>query len=139
MAGEAPLMRWNDRVPNCINCGSDASERRPRGYCSRCFSDAERLRQIERWDPSDSTTWIGGAYRGYKLPMSGEEYIARCRGILERRLAHRLHVEQVRRAEEEIDGLALEYAFDNLARAAGARHRQLFHGWATTLFAYVYG
>lgn len=65
--------------------------------------------------------------------MPGGEYIARCRDVFERPLAHRLHVEQVRRGEEQIDGLALEYAFANLARATGARRRQVFHGWATTL------
>lgn len=128
-------MRWNDRCPACVNCGSDANDRRSRGYCAKCFPDAERLRKIERWDAIDSTTWVGCSYRGWSdVGMSAQEYIARCQGILRRNLKHRVHVESVRRGEKAISGLALEYIFDQLGVAAGGRtHRGLFEGWATTL------
>lgn len=128
-------LRWNRKRLACVNCGSDSYDRRPRGYCAKCFPDAERLRKMARWDASDSRTWIGSPFRGawLKFGMSGQEYIGRCQDILQKRLEHRQVAERIRAGEEQIDGLALEHLLNELAVMAGCRTRQLFYGWATML------
>ena len=137
-------LRWNERAPQCINCGTNEQPRRARGFCSRCFPHAERLRIISLWDVNNPLSWKGSGYdqeqfANFFSPPSrdglpGTRYLEAIREHSEAQLRSRRQLESRRRGEEPIDGLELEYLLRELATRLKVRNpNSRFRSWATPL------
>jgi hypothetical protein len=130
-------LRWNARCPRCVNCDSDGVDRRPNGYCARCWPAAHKLRLIQTWNRDDADTWVGCSYRGRHWfvgrTFSAQEYYDQAKSMLEIELHNRKHLETQLHGDEPIDGLAIEHALRDLSQVVKSGEPDRYFGWASTI------
>jgi hypothetical protein len=128
---------WNERFPCCVNCGETDRPRRRAGYCNACWPFARRLREVEKWNPEDPTTFVGaGTYRtpsAHFKKDGSREFAKAVQSRCFQGLGRIKNWERKNRGEEPIDGVYLEHFFDEVGDLLRSRGRKRFHGYATML------
>ena len=127
---------WNERRPTCTNCDSNFSDRRPNGYCARCWPSAKKLRAMSKWDRANPETWVGCSYRGrhwFHAGLTCTEYYDTAKSMLEVELHNRKHLEQQVHGDAPIDGLSIEHALIKLGGVLHMRDPNHYYNWATSI------
>lgn len=130
-------MRWSRNRDECSNCGSEERKHVAFGLCTLCYRLTKKKRFAERWQLENQSTLKG--YPFLHGPGINPGSFERFKRNVIRHYQERLDYLKQRGAKLKgnVDGLDIEYALDHLARLAGSKNRNLFHGlcgWFEMIF-----
>lgn len=121
-------MSWSRSRNHCVNCLSDERKHVGRGLCTKCHPPTLKKEKAECWRLDDPASLRGYPFKKeHRIP--NDQFECFKRNVIQH-YQDRLDYLQSRGAKlsGDVDGLDLEYAFDYIARLAGSKKRNLFHG-----------
>jgi len=129
-------MRWSRNRDDCSNCGSEERKHAGRGLCTICYRLTLEKKAAEGWQIGHPST-----LKGYPFLSGGIDH-PKFDGFKRKVIRHyQTRLDYLNRRglklKGDVDGLDLEYAFGQLARLAGSKNRNLFHGlcgWFEMIF-----
>ena len=130
-------MRWSKQRDNCANCGTDERMHVGHGLCTLCYRLMIKKKTAENWQLDNPISLKGYPFREQPInPLSFERLKKKVIQHYQIRLSYLKHREA--KLKGNVNGLDLEYAFNEIASLAGSKDHRLFHGlcgWFEMMFS----